>query len=108
MTWVIGRAGPFGRAIGLSDIRVTVPQTGGQHIEIDCLQKIYNIAPGLALGFAGSVKIGLEIVGQLSAALNLEPNVRWDPVAVAELLPIGTQKLFNSFRPKIMDFHHRS
>ena len=99
MTWVIGRAGPFGHAVGLSDIRVTL-QNGR---EVDCLQKIYNIASGLALGFAGSVKIGFEIVEQLSASLNSKPNVQWNPVYLAEWLPIGTRELFSTFPKKFRD-----
>lgn len=98
MTWVIGRAGPFGYAVGLSDIRITLPNGS----EKDCLQKIYNVGPMLALGFAGSVVIGLEIVNQLSAALSVtENNSAWNPLEIAEHLHIGTKEIFNSFPQKI-------
>ena len=94
MTWVIGRAGPFGYAVGLSDIRVTLKDG----TERDCLQKVYNIGPHLALGFAGSVAIGLEIVNQLSAVLpRPEKDVAWIPQIVAENLPRGTRELFRAF-----------
>lgn len=94
MTWVIGRAGPFGYAVGLSDIRVTL----ADGTERDCLQKIYNIGPHLVLGFAGSVAIGLEVINQLSAALQPpEKDVAWIPQVVADNLPRGTHELFRSF-----------
>jgi hypothetical protein len=94
MTWVIGRAGPFGHAIGLSDIRITL----ADGTERDCLQKVYLIGSQLVLGFAGSVAIGLEIVAQLGTALHV-PNREgiWDPLFVADMLPIGTRQLFNMF-----------
>ena len=47
------------------DIQVTL--TDGT--ERDCLKKMYMIGPQLVLGFAGSVAIGLEIVAQLTHAL---------------------------------------
>ncbi len=94
MTWVIGRAGLFGHAIGLSDIRITL--SDGR--EFDCLQKIHLIGRQLVLGFAGSVALGLKIVSELSAALAVADGKGiWDPEFVAEMLPIGTRKLFESF-----------
>jgi len=95
MTWIIGRASPFGYAIALSDIRITL----NDGTEIDCLQKIYNIGPHLALGFAGSVSIGLEVIRQLSEVLpRPEKDLAWIPQIVAQQLPKGTKDLFNSFR----------
>ena len=97
MTWVIGRAVPFGYAVGLSDIRVTL-KNGTEITEIDCLQKIYKVGNQMVLGFAGSVAIGLENVAQLSEALDVpERDGTWDSCYVAEMLPIGARKLFNSF-----------
>src|SRR5215207_7264584 len=94
MTWVIGRANPFGYAVGLSDIRVTL----SNGTELDCLQKIYKVGNQMVLGFAGSVAIGMENVAQLSEGLKVpEKNGVWDPCFVAEMLPIGAKKLFNSF-----------
>ncbi|MCH8878079.1 MAG: hypothetical protein IIA89_14875 [Chloroflexi bacterium] len=92
MTWVIGRAGPFGHAIGLSDIRIRFKDG----TERDCLQKIYKVGPQLVLGFAGSVAIGLEIVAELGVALQPPEDGRWDPHYIAEGLPIGTRQLFSS------------
>ena len=54
----------FGFAVGISDIRVTTPNE-----ERDCLQKIYAVGPGVALGFAGSVAIGFAMVDRLRAKL---------------------------------------
>lgn len=94
MTWVIGRAGPFGYAVGLSDIRITL----SDGTELDCLQKIYKIGNQMVLGFAGSVAIGMEVVTQLSEGLHLATSDGvWDPRYVATMLPIGTRELFNSF-----------
>ncbi|KAF0109030.1 MAG: Uncharacterized protein FD146_74 [Anaerolineaceae bacterium] len=94
MTWVIGRAGPFGYAVGLSDVRVTL----SDGTERDCLQKIYNIGPHLAIGFAGSVRIGFEVINQLSAALRPpQQGMAWIPQVFAENLPQDTKELFRAF-----------
>ena len=94
MTWVIGRAGPFGHAVGLSDIRVTLID-GSEH---DCLQKIHLVTPHMVLGFVGSVAIGLKAVAQMRVALHrADESDRWDPAYVAETLPIGMRGLFESF-----------
>ena len=98
MTWIVGRAGPFGHAIGISDIRVTIPGNG----EFDCLQKIYRIAGNIALGFAGSVQIGLEVVAQITTALNIEEeNKLWNPLYIANLFTAGTKHIFNKYAQKI-------
>ncbi len=94
MTWVIGRAGPMGHAVGLSDIQVTL----GDGSEHDCLQKIHRVTPNMVLGFAGSVAIGLEAVAQMRVALHRDDESdRWDPGTVAESLPDGLRQLFESF-----------
>lgn len=97
MTWVIGRAGPFGYAVGLSDIRVTLSDGN----EVDCLQKIHAICPSMALGFAGSVAIGFKVIEQLSAELqSVGRIIGWNPLLVAGSVPQGTRILFNSFSPE--------
>ena len=94
MTWVVGRAGPFGHAVALSDIRVTLSDQS----EHDCLQKIHRVSPNMVLGFAGSVAIGLEAVAQMRVALHRDDESdRWDPGYVAETLPDGMRRLFESF-----------
>ena len=98
MTWVIGRAGPFGYAVGLSDIRVTLHDG----TKADCLQKIYRVGSNMALSFAGSVKIGFRIVEELSAGLHVtESKHSLDPLIIAKYLHIGTQDVFNSFPEEI-------
>lgn len=94
MTWVIGRAGPFGHAIGLSDVRVTLSD-GSEH---DCLQKVYLVGSQLGLGFAGSVAIGMKIATQLSNGLYVPDRKGiWDPLFVANNLPADTKEIFNRF-----------
>lgn len=98
MTWVIGRAGLFGYAVGFSDIRVTLHDG----TEVDCLQKIYRVGSNMALGFAGSVKIGFKIVEELSAGLHVtESKYPLDPLIIAKHLYIGTQDIYNSFPEEI-------
>ena len=98
MTWIVGRAGPLGHAIGISDIRVTIPGNG----EFDCLQKIYRIAGNMALGFAGSVPIGLEVVAQITTALNIEEEKKlWNPLYIADFFNVGTKQIFNKYSQKI-------
>lgn len=95
MTWIIGRPGPFGYAIGVSDIRVTL----SDGTEKDCLQKIYNVGSHIVLGFAGSVAIGLKIVNQLALELPPPPKqgLSLIPQAVAEDFPSGAQKIYREF-----------
>ena len=93
MTWVVGRAGPFGHAVAVSDIRITV---AGK--EFDCLQKVYKVGNQLVLAFAGSVHIGFEAVAQAATALTVAPEGGiWDPIYIAETLPIGMRNLFAAF-----------
>ena len=98
MTWIIGRGGPFGHAVGISDIRITLPDRSTH----DCLRKLYKLGPQLVLGFAGSVQIGLEMVSQLAAILGADDDRRiWDPRGVADRLPVGAKAFFHTFPPKL-------
>lgn len=98
MTWIVGRAGPFGYAVGLSDIRVTLSDGA----EFDCLQKIYRIAGNMALGFAGSVQIGLEVVAQITTALNIEEeNKKWNPFYIADFFNVGTKQIYEKHAQKL-------
>jgi hypothetical protein len=81
MTWIVGRIIPFGYAVALSDIRVTLRDDS----EVDCLQKIYAVGPFIALGFAGSVAIGFSIVNRLRQLLGpTPPDMAWEPDIVAQ------------------------
>jgi len=61
MTWVIGAASLFSRAALISDVRVRF-QDG---TTADMLQKAYPIGNYVAAGFAGSVRIGFELISSL-------------------------------------------
>jgi len=86
MTWVIGACAPFGGyAAALADVQVSLPKGGPK---FDALLKVHHVGPFLALGFAGSVKIGFEMVDSLREFLapspEDEPNSAWIPSWVAE------------------------
>jgi hypothetical protein len=91
MTWIVGTATPFGYSFALSDTRVTWGD--GRHL--DCLQKIYPVARYIAVGFAGSVKIGFDVVEALKAFL-YEPDetLAWNPPELIAQLPPFLQKVF--------------
>ncbi len=70
MTWVIGTSG-LGYAMTVSDVQVTWKTTNNT---LDCLQKVYPIGRYMAAGFAGSVKLGLKMIGDLQSYLHIPPN----------------------------------
>src|SRR5579872_3264411 len=81
MTWIVGMPTIFGSAIGVSDIRVSFADGSTK----DCLLKIFPVGRDIALGFAGSVRIGFSMVEYLARLLSQAgPDQAWDPVAVAE------------------------
>jgi hypothetical protein len=94
MTWVVGMATPFGYGAGISDIRVTL----GDGRERDCLQKIYPVGNSLALGFAGSVRIGFAMVERFKELLYVADETKgWDPEAVAGWFPDDARDVFFAF-----------
>ena len=94
MTWVIGTNLIFGYAAAISDIRVTFTDSSGQRQERDCLQKIYPVGQYLAAGFAGSVKIGFEMIRSLQKGLRVDnPDLAWDPTVIAETWPDTARKI---------------
>lgn len=94
MTWIVGKSMPFGYAAGISDVRVTL----GDGSELDCLQKIYQVGRFMAMGFAGSVLIGFEMVDRLKQLLqNDDPELAWDPIEVAEWWPQDAREVFQGF-----------
>ena len=95
MTWIIGRGGPFGHAVGISDIRITLPDRSTH----DCLRKLYKLGPQLVLGFAGSVQIGLEMVSQLAAILGADDDRGiWDPLESPTVSPSERRPSFTLSR----------
>jgi hypothetical protein len=91
MTWIVGISTPFGYSFALSDTRVTL----GDDREIDCLQKIYPVARFIAVGFAGSVKIGFDIVEALKASLHeADEKLAWNPPELVPQLPLLLRKVF--------------
>jgi 20S proteasome alpha/beta subunit len=63
VTWVIGMSGHLIGAVLVADVRVSFPS--GQR---DTLRKIHPVAPNIAIGFAGSVAIGFDMVESLEAS----------------------------------------
>ena len=94
MTWVVGTPTMFGYGFGISDVRVTL----GDHLELDCLQKIYPVARWIAAGFAGSVKIGFAMVDKLSRIGNaIEEPYAINPPVLAQEWPTYARKVFEQF-----------
>jgi hypothetical protein len=93
MTWIVGIATPFGYSFALSDVRVTL--RGGR--EIDCLQKIYPVARFIAVGFAGSVRIGFDVVETLRESLyESDERIAWNPPELVAELPPLLQRTFRN------------
>src|ERR1700682_5093850 len=94
MTWIVGTPTLFGYGIGISDVRVTLAD-GSEH---DCLQKIYPVGRFVAMGFAGSVRIGFAMADVLSELLYHEDESRaWDPNAIGSWWPEDARKAFAEF-----------
>lgn len=84
----------FGYGIGISDVRVTLADGS----ERDCLQKIYPVGRFLAMGFAGSVRIGFAMIDAISGYLKTDDDSGiWDPTAVANWWPTDARTIFESF-----------
>lgn len=71
MTWVLGSPSPFGYAVGLADIQVTWDNGS---VRKDCLRKIYRISPFVVAGFSGSVRIGFDLLEDLTRFLPRPPH----------------------------------
>src|SRR5262245_10302548 len=84
MTWVIGASSIFGYGVMLSDVRVTFP--GGR--QADLVQKAFGIGPFMVAGFAGSIKIGFQMLESLERLLVVPSDApqpgAWEPEKVAE------------------------
>jgi len=72
--------------------------TLGDGSERDCLQKIYPVGRFIAMGFAGSVRIGFAMLEVLSSLLGAaKEDEMWDPVAVAQWWPEDARRVFEGF-----------
>jgi hypothetical protein len=84
MTWVIGASSIFGYGAMMSDVRVTFSDGRKR----DLLQKAYPVGPYIVAGFAGSVRIGFQMLESLAKFLIVPPNApqpgAWEPEWVAE------------------------
>lgn len=98
MTWVVGTAPPFGYSILVSDICVSFRKADGQQVYRDCLQKIYPMAPNILGGFAGSVRIGFELLGTIQYQLARVPqDYGWGLNVIANTwMPRYFRRIFNS------------
>jgi hypothetical protein len=91
MTWIIGTPTMFGYSFGISDVRVTL----GGNREIDCLQKVHPVGRFIAAGFAGTVRIGFEMVDGLRQLLYfqaLRARFCHDPRCVFLVAVLGSLK----------------
>lgn len=81
MTWVVGGATPYGQAFVIGDTRVTF--SDGR--EADLVRKVYWIGKDLCAGFSGSVRIGFDLMTDLSRKLQPVAGQEgtWKPEAVA-------------------------
>jgi hypothetical protein len=92
MTWIVGAPVPFGYSIGCADIRVTFRDGHEQ----DCLQKIYQVGPVVCAAFAGSVRIGFEMLSRITVLLKKEePDMAWDLDEVAKWWPADAREVWD-------------
>src|SRR5579862_5525948 len=97
MTWIVGMPTLWGYSIGISDIRVTLADDS----EHDCLQKIYPIAQSITLGFAGSVRIGFQMIDVMRRWLHCEQTDHaWKPFETVELWPALARDIFAAAPPE--------
>ena len=97
MTWIVGRALPFGYAAAVSDVRVTIG-----NVHRDCLQKVHEVGPRMAMGFAGNVWIGFRMVKRLQNLLAQSDQAR-EPEVVARWWPYDAREVFELEAQSIAD-----
>jgi hypothetical protein len=95
MTWVIGSPTSFGYVMGLADVQVSWGKTGPFH---DCLRKVYEVAPFIAAGFSGSVRLGFALLNDLVRFLSPPPELgeSWIPRWVALKWHRRARRLFRN------------
>jgi len=93
MTWVIGAASVLSTGAIISDIRVRF-QSGHT---ADILQKAYPVGNYIAAGFAGSVKIGFQLIQDLKDSMTvsgMDGGYAFDPVQVANAWSSRAREIF--------------
>jgi hypothetical protein len=104
MTWVVGASTFLGFGIMVSDVRVSWASGG----EADLLRKAYPVAPLLLAGFAGSVRIGFQLLGSLQHFLKppgIAHSGAWKPEWVADnWYPLAAQ-IFANAPPEEQECH---
>jgi hypothetical protein len=84
MTWVIGASSIFGDGAMISDVRASWPDGRTR----DIVQKARHVGPCIVGGFAGSIKIGFQMLESLSRFLIPPPGAPqdggWEPGWVAK------------------------
>jgi hypothetical protein len=79
MTWVIGASSIFDYGAMMSDVRVTFRDGS----ERDLVQKAYPVGPYIVAGYAGSVRIGFQMLDSLTKFLIVPANApqpgAWEP-----------------------------
>lgn len=94
MTWVVG-ATSQSRGVLVSDVRVTFADGS----RADILQKSFLIANYLAAGFAGSVRIGFDLISGLRSLIPEDGIIgrhACDPFEVATVWAPQTQEIFSA------------
>ena len=95
MTWILGASSILGHGLMVSDVRISF----ADGTEKDLLRKTYQIGPYLLAGFAGSVNIGMRLIGSLQnmiASAKAPDNTIWRPDFVAENWAPIARQVFNA------------
>jgi hypothetical protein len=66
MTWVIGMPGLPTRGVLVGDVRISVRHADGREAEYDGVQKVFGVAPNIAVGFAGNIDTAFKMIGDFA------------------------------------------
>ena len=90
MTWVLGMSTRFDYVTCVSDIQVS----WGDSEFHNCLKKTYKITDSLAAAFAGSVKIGFDLVEDLRGQCRTDTESAGSPKALIARWPRHAHHIF--------------
>lgn len=99
MTWVIAGSSIFGTGALVSDTRVQF--SDGATAEL--LQKAYPVGNYIAAGFAGSVRIGFDLIESLTNFMAVPVGTgahAWNPRGVASDWALTAKQIFDSAPPE--------